>query len=512
MSSSQQQGNRRRRQRNHHHPPPPPSSSLMGNLATAAVVAYGTYRVAGWAWDTIWNDNDYENNNSGNGSYRMPAQTGRTQQQTQQQQQQRRRRWDLRRDRLVQCREECRKTLQKFLPAIRSQIEDRTDVSQETARLKQIRARDKKKKNKMKKNNNAVDDNSGAAAATVDDDDDDERAELWETIKVRAVTRLVVTAYANTLMFLVLTVQVNLVAGRLFQNDDNTTANDKEAHRLVLTRTYQYFLDQGLDRLMSAVEDAVQDALDPNRGWNVLEGPMSMALEQPVLESALENIRGTVERQRQRQRRNGGSRTSATRSSTTYRTAATTTNGRTLFRFLMPAAAYQGCSSSNNNSHGCEEEQQQQQQGVNANANANEVANWIQDETWDLLESSVFRDAERDCLDTTFAMMRDLHWGRMFCADKNGNEDEKNEEEKKEQQQQQQQEDGKVKSLKTQPMASVLTQLKKTSNSFYNSQQQQEPLLHANAAGGVAVYSSASYAIQMEGLPAVLELQDVSFN
>ena len=295
MSSSQQQGNRRRRQRNHHPPPPPPpSSSLMGNLATAAVVAYGTYRVAGWAWDTIWNDNDYDNNNSGNGNYRMPAQTGRTQQQqTQQQQQQRRRyRWDLRRDRLVQCREECRKTLQKFLPAIRSQIEDRTDVSQETARLKQIRARDKKKKNKMKKNNNVVDDNSGAAA-TVDDDDDDERAELWETIKVRAVTRLVVTAYANTLMFLVLTVQVNLVAGRLFQNDDNTndseysadngssgggdnnnnstTANDKEAHRLVLTRTYQYFLNQGLDRLMSAVEDAVQDALDPNRGWNVLE-------------------------------------------------------------------------------------------------------------------------------------------------------------------------------------------------------------------------------------------------
>ena len=78
-----------------------------------------------------------------------------------------------------------------------------------------------------------------------------------------------------------------------------------------------------------------------------------------------------------------------------------------------------------------------------------ELAQAILDETWDLMESPVLEDAQRDCLDITFDLMRDEGWGTIF-VDSNSPQHASS-------------------AWTTKPLASVITQLKRASNSFYKS-------------------------------------------
>jgi hypothetical protein len=394
-------------------------------VAAAAVVAYGTYRLANWAW-TAWNgrteDEQHEFSGAAAAHRARSADMYESRRSPVQQQQ-----WRLRRARLERCRDEVATALKDFLPTLRRTIEQATDTSAETKALKKLRA----------------DKLSGILPK------ENQERDLWDAIKVSAFTRMVSTAYAHSILLLVLTVQVNLLGGRLFHEQmqnhesnrslgDDSVASDRmssyqASHRLVLTKTYDYFFQRGIASLVQTVERAVSDILSD---WDVTD-PSSMHMSRDMMEEALVKIRDTMEghtgRRRSRRPRS------------------------LMMRFLLPPEP---------DAHVLDE-----------------LAQAILDETWDLIESPVLEDAQRDCLNVTCDLMRDKYWGTLFLNTDSPHHASS--------------------VLTTRPLAGVITQLKHTSNSFYEAPKTLviTPRPTANI-----------YATALEGLPSVLELADVSFN
>lgn len=306
--------------------------------------------------------------------------------------------WKDRRQRLARCREETRKALHNFMPTVRTTIEGATNTSKETKELKKLRA---------------------------EKSDEERQAELWETIKTCAVTRMVATAYAHTILVLVLTVQIHLLGGKLFQKQQQHEQSEEDmdsyqtSHRQVLLHTYAYFFDKGLLSLVQSVRRSVSHVLGD---WDVSD-PSSLNMTQDMLEQALQEIRNVV--------LYGTSKRTSRRSP------------RSLLRFLLPPETI-----------GAEE--------------TDDLSQSILDETWDLLESPVLEDAQAECLNVTFDVMRDQGYSKLFDSEQ----------------------------TTTQPLAKVIAQFKQTSNTFYN---HEEPS------------SSNDYYYSLEKLPSLLELGDVSF-
>lgn len=397
-----------------------------GTVVAAAAVAYGAYKLANWAWNNVRNDpiqNDTEEDKE-RGHTRNTTETNPQM-------------WRMRRQRMTRCRDETAKALEGFLITLRKTVEDKTNTTKETQALKKLRTERGEMDETLRR---------------------EQEKELWDIIKVRSVTRMMATAYAHAILFVVLTVQVNLLGGRLFEeqtrksysSEASMVSNDSAAsdrmgnyqasHKFVLMHTYQYFFERGLVSLISTVEQAVEEVL---MDWDVLDRS-TLHMSRETFEEAIQDIRSLVEEGR------------SSRASSRQR------RPRSLLRFLMPPSANLEVSLDD------------------------ELASSILDETFDLLESPVVSDAQKDCLNATFEMMRDQHWGTIFETDStNAPQDV-------------------ARSWTTKPLASVLTKLKYTSNSFYTS-----PDADSDYAPQTMV---SSFCALMEGLPSVLEMGDVSFN
>jgi peroxin-3 len=419
--------------------------------------------------------------------------------------------WKVRDHRLARCRGETAAALSGFLASVRRIVDDRTDTLAETKELKRLRAHRggvggggaaaAGGGSSPTGKGGGADGGAGAAGgvsrllyASVA-----REKELWERIKVRSVTRVVASAYAHTVLFLVLTVQVNLLGGRLFEDQvfgpgrKEAEASDEEAdrdaerrmasyqasHRFVLTHTYEPFFARGLAGLVDAVEGAASEAL---AGWNVLE-PSSLRFTLEEFEEGIRRVRALV-----------GEGPAGSGSPTP-------SSSQTLLRFLQPPPAAAAGSAAAMPSPGTDE-----------GGDANGLARSILDETWDLLESPVFEDALESCLSKTFDMMRDLHWGTVFeedggcgggapsqspaaavAADEGSN--------------------GPPAHV-TRPLATVLTKLKKTAGSFYEGSLVPVPVpgSEAGAPPPATAALPGPYCAALERLPAVLELADVSFS
>lgn len=424
----------------------------VGSMVSAAVFAYGSYKLASWAWNS-WNVDEEDDREEGRqqqceGYFREGAASGGRPMESVGQSPMTPHRWRARRQRMMRCRDEALKALESFLPTLRKAIEDKTNTTSEGQALKQLR---------VQRNNDPVEEDEMRLRET--------ERELWETIKVRAVTRMVATAYAHSVLFLVVTVQVNLLGGKLFeeqvQNTSSTSsmsldsvASDRmaaygESHKLVLQHTYKYFFEQGIVSLVDSVERAVTAVFE---NWNVSD-PSSLNISRESFEEAINEIR-VIEEQRGR---------ASTRSK----------RRRSLLRFLMPP------------SESFDE------------IVTDELARWILDETWDLLESPVLLDAQHDCLKATFDRMKDQHWGKMFDNDNDAAEMPRYAADRS----------------VTRPLAHVVTRLKHTSKSFFKSQQSSSfPDDQYNLGLAAPRFTINSYCAEMELLPSILELADVSFN
>lgn len=312
------------------------STSLATKVVTTAVVAYGAYRLVDWAYQHWWNSGDdaqKQTNQGGtmgnNFAPELPRDTVA-----------RRRR--ARQQRLRRCQQECLQAWQALGSAatLSPLIIQATDTTDATNRLKDMRS-----------------------FITFTDELRAEQSKLWHQVKIRSFTRFVATAYAQSLLILVLSVQINLWGAQLWneQQEQSTSSpslssatNSVERmqsyqleHQQVLQRTFAYFFANGLTDLVQCVAKATEQVL---ADWDVLERAYLQVSRDQVIE-ALGQIRSVVEE------------LGATRR-------------RSLWRFFVPPEDY----------------------FEDDNKNLSDISA----ETWDWIESPLLQDALEDTLGVTF--------------------------------------------------------------------------------------------------------------
>ncbi|KAL7454276.1 hypothetical protein ACHAWC_006437 [Mediolabrus comicus] len=293
----------------------------------------------------------------------------------------------IRSSRMERCRLETSRAMMDFLPTLKKAIVKETDITSEMEELKSIRSQ--KKRDLQSKNG----DDAHTHQPTNGDNDVRERErELWNNIKNKSITRLVTTIYAHTIVFLVLTVQVNLLGGRLLreeqeknhqqqqeeddkdesldeQSSDDESDRYRSSHKTVLAKTYHHVFAKGIPSLAAAVAKAVDDAL---QNWDVLGGD-DASLDD--VSSWLETVRDVIEK---RQEKGGNNSSSSTTGA--------------LVQFVIPDEMGQS----------------------NDEPMVDDLARYILDETYDLLESPTYAHAERLCLDITFTNLREEGYANLF--------------------------------------------------------------------------------------------------
>jgi len=251
-----------------------------------------------------------------------------------------------------------------------------TDTTVATNRLKELRATTTTattSSHDQTNNNNKNNDD--------DDGDDDEQTRLWHQVKIHSVTRWIATAYAQSLLMLVLTVQTNLWGARLWHERQQTsqttvpgssvpsaasTAEQRmqsyqQQHQAVLRQTFEYFFQTGLSALVRCVARATEQVL---MDWNVTDGAYLQISRRQIME-AIDEIRTIVE-ERQVKRK------------------------RTLWRFFVPP--------------------------ITTTTTATRGASTMEEteilaETWDWLESPLLHDALEDTLRITFTYAAEVCFG-----------------------------------------------------------------------------------------------------
>ena len=279
--------------------------------------------------------------------------------------------------RMGRCRLEVSRAMMDFLPTLKQAVMKETDVSAETEELKQLRSR---RKELLEHPINNKHEECGKNDETTIRE---RERTLWNEIKNKSVTRLVTTIYAHTIIFLMLTVQVNLLGGRLLRDeqakekddDDNgatgMNANGYHAsHQTVLTKTYHHIFAQGIPALAKSVSGEVRVVL---QDWDIFDVE---CVTLPDVSSWLDRIRETIEQ-------NGG-------------------NTSSLLKFIIPTEG-------------------KVDDGVNDNAPphppGDELSTYILDETYDLLESPTFAQAEQQCLHSTFDQIQSKVLGKLFLQE-----------------------------------------------------------------------------------------------
>ena len=414
MYSSHQYDPSRRRRRTR--PPHPSPLSTAATVATAAALAYGAYRLGSHVWNNYLGRDGYDSNDSDSGNEDefecWDQQRGRdadvSTEDRKSNYRSRRSRGDwselnhrrrshrpspgegylhtpssqandispiVRNARMNRCRTETSRAMADFLPTLKKTVGQLTDVSAETEELKLLLQRRK--------------------SDNLEGDETRERErELWNIIKNKSVTRLVTTGYAHTIVFLVLTVQVNLLGGRLLreesgENEDDTQGEHtsdqyRSSHQLVLAKTYEHVFAKGIPSLEKAVSKIVERVV---QDWDVLgsvENGSSMQKKDSV---SIQNISDWVDEVRMEIEQ---PQKDATPSSA-------------LAPFIIP------------NEDGTSESNHQEKI-------TDDLAKYILDETYDLLESPIFANSELICLDATFSQLRSNGYANLFDPSAIGND------------------------------------------------------------------------------------------
>mmetsp|Transcript_24200 Transcript_24200/g.58477 ORF Transcript_24200/g.58477 Transcript_24200/m.58477 type:complete len:614 (+) Transcript_24200:22-1863(+) len=314
-----------------------------------------------------------------------------------------------RRLRMGRCRLETSRAMADFLPTLRKAIARETDVAPETEELKRLRT---KKRMMLEKWRNAPDDrgdDNDTDLIIISDESNEEEEEelreeerrLWNDVKNKSVTRLFATVYAHTIVFLVLTVQVNLLGSRLLgdeRREENesmmpgerrpSTANNtsgvaaattadryRASHQAVLAKTYHYLFSRGIPSLVKSAVKEVENILQP---WDVASGDDISSRD---VSAWMDRFRDEME-QRRRHRREDDAMSP-------------------LAKFIIPPEGEAETDATVN---------------VMPTDDEDELARFILDETYDVLESPAYANAERACLDATFDHLRTRVFGKLFLT------------------------------------------------------------------------------------------------
>jgi len=475
-------GRRRRRRNIHSHPSS--SHSPLTALATTAVVAYGAYRLGSWAWNSYFGKEeederyafgegsgyDSESESHQNGSKRSNGVAKNTNSAGvgekimtsttaaigaavsagisaginayNNNQNAAASAHFIRNSRMDRCRLEASRAMMDFLPTLKKAIIKETDITAEMEELKSIRVQKKE--------------NGGEQ----DGDIRQREGVLWNSIKNKSITRLVTTIYAHTIVFLVLTVQVNLLGGRLLREEQQEESQEDQAspssdgsdryrssHKTVLAKTYHHVFAKGIPSLAEAVAKAADDVL---QNFDVLRGD-DVSLDD--VSSWMEAVRDVIEKRQQKG------------------------NSSALVQFIIPDEAEQSSEES-----------------------MDELARYTLDETYDLLESPTYAHSERLCLDVTFAHLREDGYAKLFSSPTTISDSEKEEEN-----------DGEERK----PLAKVITHLQKpTVATFYKPPSHQEEMKEWEGVFRMMEepLPSAPNVYIPKFFDAVAELSDICFN
>ena len=345
------------------------------SIATKALAAYGAFKLASWAWNKFNtkddDEQDYETSNM-NTSF-SDTLNHRVQHHHSSKAFSRRRQLQLRK-----CNQETISVLDTFLNTLRSTIETLTDFSPQTRMLKEMK-KSKDGGSESESNHNGGDDGDkdgdsdrGTGTGTDTGTGNPSKQKLWDEIKTKSVTRMISTVYAHSILNLILTVQINLLGGRIFREQLHVRGElgdtheegeiistngqaDGSSHKEVLLKTYEYFFHEGLNALVSDVEMVVQMNLPD---WKVIkddaESLGSISMDQ--FDDRMQCIRKILDRM-------------------------------TIEQYI------------------CGDDFKSQQ---------TDDVQFIFEETLDLLESPVFETAKRDVIDATFHVLKEHGYGTLF--------------------------------------------------------------------------------------------------
>lgn len=457
-SSSSNANDRRRRRK-----PPAVATSAATRVAQTAVamgatalVVYGAYHLSAWCWNRDWmglrrtedeeeeSDDPKNANDDKNGTQNGFSETDdndttpttphffNTAESHQQQQPPplsfRGARDDPRRLPFHHHEPAVAAALAAVAPLLRRRIEERTHVSVERQQLKDLRRKRRQQPTQPPQSN-------GTNGDTLQlQQQQQECEELWMTIQVETLTRWFTTVYTHTLLMVAFTIHWNVVAGRRNSQQQQQTGDPSEEDHLeqeALTRLlYDAFWTEGLDRLLSAVRLTVGTAVHdwrltsaalPSSATNTPAGVLTWS----IFHDAMQNVRNRVEPVDQ-QRHESSFLANAASSSNNSNRNDKDISGNSYCPLLSLSHLFIPSHETSGNDVGdCDNRENQTGITKDTDHARTEVRNVcvdrVLDETYDLLESPVARDALAACLETVFRDMMDQHWGPLFFGNNTHN-------------------------------------------------------------------------------------------
>jgi len=238
-----------------------PTSSLISMTAAVAVTAYATYRLVHWAWNSGKTENEddlltEEANRRDSSNSRLDSANNRATPTLRQS--------DtgtkgiLNPPSSAAMEEDLISALKACAPLLTKAVNSSTDFSSAVKSLQQNRTKRQPETTEFDKQQESL---------------------LWETIKRKSITRLLLTIYAQILIILIMYIQILLMRRRGITHESSNTRKE------VFTETLNYFFSKSLPELSSALETAVQSRLC---FWNVTT---IMSMSQSEFEAGLDAVR-----------------------------------------------------------------------------------------------------------------------------------------------------------------------------------------------------------------------------
>ena len=447
---------------------------FVGTAVTTALAVYGTYHLAMWAWNT-WNavsgddECDDHDHDHANDTEKKPPHHQNTNSSTNTNTSNNRHRVTVtaqiqQRRCMAQCRRQTAATLAAFNTILLEKIEAGTETTIVRRQLKEIR--------KLQS-----------------DDTKHQESILWMTIQVETVTRLMTMAYATTLLYTTLTIQVYRLGGRMYHNNNNNNNNTNhsagfnpngdelsssllvslESQEALLLRSYDAFWerDGGLEELLEFVRSAVQTAL---KSWNIHDPTFALQMSVAQVEQAMAQIRTTIE-----------------------------AKGDLLPRFIImndtadndvvlePATMTTGTSSKTSTN--------------------NDLLN----EMYDLLESPVANDALRDALQCVFTILQEQYIAPIFTSNNNNSSSSSSSSNEKSNNHDHGHDSTQQNVVR--PLPHVISQFKGLTNRFIvvNADHHVNHNNNSTSSRGSSNHSCSMYIAAMEQLPTIQEAARSSF-
>ena len=333
-------------------------ASQVGTVVATAAVAYGTYKAIDYYWNRRDDDDDDHSDDSSSSSATSsaspqqkanllspssltsalfglatpsPRKTSHRRRKPKQ---------------IKLCTTETRKAFSRLVVCLQDPIDAATATNPITKELKQLRGN---------KTTEAL----------------QKQESLWNDLQLQAVTRLLTTAYAHTILYIVLSVQIQLLSVQKAsaRSSGEEPPDSPSAFAPLLLQTYEYFLKDGIPRLARAVKEVSQKELTD---FQVMEASTCHKTEQQWTNKLQAIHSAFVD---------------------SHNPSGAADEPLLLWRYLLPP-----------------------ENESNAQDDDSDEMHHLQDSLLDVLESPIYVDAQHDCWSAVFGVLQEVTHEQYFAA------------------------------------------------------------------------------------------------